>query len=224
MPTPDDMMKVPEGLMKAPEVDDRSATTTSPKITPPKIELTGTIEEKTPGALNKLAAEIIAQAPANQMAAAQKEADAVVDTIVEAAMRLIGLFPREHRVRAFFLHFCGHTDGAENGTKIGATTAMMAMVRDRETAGRAWAVVKPLSLSGCENYTANVSQKMMKAFIERYAPGATEDEVLNQFAEIEKEVFPEFAEIEKEVFPEFAAEIDASRGGAPGGGGGGGAA
>lgn len=214
MPAPEDM--------KGPSVDDRSAKwspdqeeafrkklaetlqrekdkailESAAKIEASKIELTGTIEEKTPGAahdaLSALHEAVAKGANQDALDRARAEADAVIDGMVEATIRIIGTFPPEHRKTGLFLHFCGHTDGAENGMKIGATTTMLLLGGTGNVPTKqVWPVVKQLGQSGLENYMATVSQRIMAAFIEKYAPGETADAIIDEFATLEERLFPE---------------------------------
>ena len=212
MPAPEDM--------KGPSVDDRSAKwspdqeeafkkklaeriahekektilESAAKIEASKIEVSGTFEEKTPGALEALHEAVAKGANQDALDRARAEADALIDGMVEATIRIIGTFPPEHRKTALFLHFCGHTDGSEHGMKIGATTTMLLLGGTGSVSTKqVWPLVKQLGQSGLENYMATVTQRIMAAFIEKYAPGETADGIIDEFGALEARLFPELS-------------------------------
>ena len=140
--------------------------------------------------LDKLKGRIKATLTDDDFAAMKAKAQAKVDEMVEGAMTMISHLPPEHRLLGLFLHFCGHTDGAEHGMRIGATVGMsLVMLPPHQQIA-----VQAISVRAVQEYSAAVTQGMTNAYIARFAPEKSIENIMDDLAELEKKLFPEFAE------------------------------
>ena len=164
---------------------------------------------------NRTALERIRKEIRNGMSQEQFEqmkqgAEEEVQEMVSAALTMIGFLPPEKRLLGLFIHFCGHSDGAEHGMKIAATVACAISGMSRQQFG----LTQHVSVSAVCEYAAAVTQGMTRGFIAKFAPDKKVEDIMDDLAELEKLLFPENAEeidaavAEKKAVMKAAASLD----------------